>query len=67
MYMCHVHAWYLWTLEEDLGSPGTGVTDGYEPLCGSWELNLGSLNEQPMLLTPETFFQPPLLTFEDTM
>ena len=23
------------------GSPGTGVTDGYEPPCGCWEWNPG--------------------------
>jgi hypothetical protein len=27
------------------------VTDSYELLCGCWELNLGPLEEQPVLLT----------------
>lgn len=36
--------------EEAVGSPGTGVTDSCEPLCGCWELNLCHLQEQPVLL-----------------
>ena len=35
------------------------ITDGYEPLCGCWELNSGPLEEQPVLLTAEPSFQPP--------
>ena len=27
-------------LEGGIGCPGTGVTDGCEPLCGCWEPNL---------------------------
>jgi len=34
-----MYAWHLWNLEEGVGSPGTGVIDGY------WELNAGSLEE----------------------
>lgn len=30
-------------------TPGTGVTDVCELLCGLWELNLGLLEEQPVL------------------
>ena len=33
--------------------PGTGVTDGCEPTCGCWELNLGPLKEQPVLLSAD--------------
>lgn len=36
-----------------LGFPGVGVIDDYEPLCGFWELNPGSLQEQQGLLTTE--------------
>ena len=32
-------------------SPGTRVADGCELSCGGWELNLGLLQEQQMLLT----------------
>ena len=35
------------------------VTDGCEPPCGCWEMNSGSLEEQPVLLTSETSLQPP--------
>lgn len=27
MSVCHVHAWYTWTLEEGVRFPGSGVTD----------------------------------------
>lgn len=37
---------------------GTRITDGYEPSCGCWRLNLGPLKEQQVLLTPEPSFQP---------
>ena len=39
--------------EEGVGYPETGVTEGWEPSCGCWELNLGPLQEQPELLTAE--------------
>ena len=29
------------------------ITDGCEPPCGCWELNLGPLEEQSVLLTSE--------------
>lgn len=35
------------------GSSGDGVIGGYEPMCGRWEVNLGSVQGQPMLLTTE--------------
>jgi hypothetical protein len=31
---------------------------GCEPPCGCWELNLGSLEEQSVLLTAEPSLQP---------
>lgn len=43
--------------EEGIRFPGTGVTEGFEPLCGYWELNPGPLQEQPVLSTAEP---PPL-------
>ncbi|CAO2602305.1 hypothetical protein LEMLEM_LOCUS11148 [Lemmus lemmus] len=33
--------------------------DGCEPPCGCWELNSGPLEKQPVLLTTESFLQPP--------
>jgi hypothetical protein len=37
------------------------IIDGYEPLCGCWELKSGPLEEQSMLLTTEPFLQPSFL------
>jgi hypothetical protein len=34
------------------------ITDGCEPPRGCWELNLGPLEEQPVLLTAEPSLQP---------
>jgi len=35
--------------EEGIRSPGIGVTEGYDPPCGCWELNLDLLQEEPHL------------------
>jgi hypothetical protein len=40
-----------------LGSPGTGVTDSCELLCGCWLLNLSPLEKQSVLLTAEPLLQ----------
>jgi hypothetical protein len=37
------------------------ITDGCEPPCGCWDLNLGPLEEQSVLLTPEPYLQPILI------
>ena len=51
---------YLYVcLGEGVRSPGTGVTDSCELPCGCWELNLGPLQEQHVLLTTEPLLQPP--------
>ena len=43
----------------------TGITDRCELPCGCWELNLGHLEEQPMILTTEASLQfPGLFLFE---
>ena len=42
---------------EAIRSLGTGVTDSCEQPCGCWELNLGPLEEQEMLLTTEPSLQ----------
>lgn len=38
---------------------GAGVRGGCEPICGCREWNLGSLGEQVVLLSAESFLQPP--------
>ena len=40
------------------GAPGTGVTDGCELPCGSWELHWGPLEELSVFLTSEPSLQP---------
>ena len=44
--------------EEGTQSSGTRVTDGCELPGGCWELNLSPLEEQPVLLTVESFTEP---------
>lgn len=44
---CLVTIW----VREDFRSPGTGATDVCKSSCGCWELNLGSIREQQVLLT----------------
>jgi hypothetical protein len=58
MYVNHVCAWYLQRPLESTGSLGTGVMDDWELPCGHWELNLGPLQEQHLLLTSESSLQP---------
>ena len=41
-------------------TPDEGIADCCEPPCGFWELNLGPLEEQWVLLTTEQSLQPPL-------
>lgn len=38
-------------VEDGVGSPGAGGTDGWEPPCECWEPNPGPLGEQLVLLT----------------
>ena len=42
---------YSQKLEEGVGSPGTGVTDNWEPPYGCKEPNPHPLEEKPVLLT----------------
>lgn len=48
-----MHAWSPQTGEDDSGAPGTRATD-----CRSWHLNLGPLEDQPVLLITELSRQP---------
>lgn len=53
-----VYAWYLWRAEKSIESPGSGITDRCEPLCGYWELTLGTPEEQPVFLVYESSLWP---------
>lgn len=41
IYLCTPGVQYLQKPEKGVGTPGSGVTDGCELPCRSWELNLG--------------------------
>lgn len=47
--------------EEDLGCPGTVITDGCELLYEYWELNSGPPEGNPMLLTAESYLWAQIL------
>lgn len=49
MYVYRVHAWFSWELQEGVEPLGNGIT--VRRPHGSWELNLGLLQEQLVLLT----------------
>ena len=53
MSVYHLHAWWAPSLEEGVGAPGIEVIDDCDLTCGCGELNLGSLEEQPVPLTAE--------------
>lgn len=53
MYKCFA---CVYRPEEGVEFLGTGVTDGCEPPCGSWELNLRPLEDEPVLLTARPSF-----------
>lgn len=52
-----MHAWCLGRSEEGIGSPGIEVTQGRELPCGSWEKDLGPVQEQSMILSVEASLQ----------
>ena len=56
--LCTTDMQYLWRPEEGIISEDTGVTEGCELPCGCSELNLGPLEEQPVLLTDKPTFYP---------
>jgi hypothetical protein len=58
----HVIMWCLWRSKEGIRFPSIRVTDGCEPPCRLWELNLDPLQEY-MLLAAETSPQSPSRLF----
>jgi hypothetical protein len=46
-YVC---AWCPWRPEEGVRFSESGVTDSSQPLCGCWDSNPGSLEDQLVLL-----------------
>lgn len=39
MSVHHMHAWYMQRPQEGIGSPGTGLSDGFDFSCRYWQLN----------------------------
>jgi len=62
VYGCFI-CMYICTPEKGIRFHRTTVIDGCEPPCGCWELNLGPLEKQSVLLTPEPSLQPSLSIF----
>jgi hypothetical protein len=58
MSVNHMHTWYPQRPEEGIRSSNSGVTYGYEPPCGFWELNSSPLEDHLVLLITEPSFQP---------
>lgn len=56
MYMM-LSAWWFCSDREGDRLPLTGVMEGWESSCGFWKLNLGPLEEQPVLFTAELSLQ----------
>ena len=56
--MHHMHAMHPGRSKKGVRSPGAGVTGGCESPCECWELNLGSLQEQQVLLPAEPALKP---------
>lgn len=58
LYTTHVPGIHSREVREDVGSPGTEVKGGCQSLCGCWDPNSGSLQEQQVFLTAEPSSQP---------
>jgi hypothetical protein len=59
--LCTLFVWCPWRPEDGAGVLVTGIIELVESPCRSWELNLGPLEEQPVLLTAEPALQSPNL------
>ena len=61
--MHHVCVLCLRRSEGGIGFRRIGIIDGCEPPCGCWELNLGPLQKQHVLLTTDSSLQPHISFF----
>lgn len=52
-----VHHLYI-VSEENISSPGTGVRDSYELLCGCWKSNPDPLEEELVYIAAKATLQP---------
>lgn len=53
-----MYTWHPLRPQDGARCPGTGVTDSSKLLCGHWELGLGPLQGQQVLLTSEPPLRP---------
>lgn len=53
----HAHTWCLQRPEEDVGSSGSEAINVCRLPAECWELNLGPLEEKPVLITTEPCLQ----------
>jgi hypothetical protein len=58
IYLFHVCEYTVAVFRRTRGRHRIPMTDGCEPPCGCWELNLGPLEEQSVLLITEPSLQP---------
>jgi hypothetical protein len=54
IYLYYVYQYNIALFRHKASDP---IADGYEQLCGCWELNSGPLGEQSVLLTTESSLQ----------
>lgn len=59
MLVYYMYVWCLRRPKEAMRYPRIRATDSCEFVCRCWELNLGPLEEQPVLLRIEPSLQPP--------
>ena len=50
IFVCHMYDWFLLRSDEGIRCPGTGLRGGCVPPYDCWELKLGPLQDQPVLL-----------------
>lgn len=62
MYVHHMCAWCPW-MSDYVTYTRTRAMGGCEPTCRYWELNLGPLKEQQILLTIQSSLQSLILNF----
>ena len=54
LFICTPHSFSVQRPEQEIKRPGPGVTDGHELPRRHWGLNLGLLEEQPVLITSDS-------------
>jgi hypothetical protein len=58
VYLFNVCECTVTSLQTHQNRASDRIANGFEPPCGCWELNLGPLEEQSVILTTEPSLQP---------